>query len=173
MSTVRVHDGWPDVAMQNRFCVGSISIIVFCATGILCSMSLAPNSVCTLKRTPSPDALPLFVVTEITPYPARDPYSDAAAAPFTTSMLSMSFGLMSASEADAICSTPSTMNIGDCDRPVASIDCGPRSTIEGTAPGRPEVDTMFAPVTLPCSSASGLEFGTGMSAELTCATTNG
>ena len=80
---------------------------------------------------------------------------------------------MSESEAVAICSTPSTMNIGDCERFVASIDCGPRSTIDGTEPGRPEADTMFAPVTLPWSSASGLEFGTGMSAELTWATTNG
>ena len=85
----------------------------------------------------------------------------------------MSVGLMSDSDADAICSMPSTMNIGDWSRPEALIDCGPRRTIAGTEPGRPEADTMFAPVTFPCSSASGLEFGTGMSAELTCATTNG
>ena len=149
MSTVRVHDGWPAVVMQNRVAVGSIIIIVDVASGILRSMSLAPNSARVVKRTPSPLARPLFVVTEITPYPARDPYIEAAAAPFTTSMFSISPGLMSDSDADAICSTPSTINNGDCERLVASIDCGPRSTIAGVEPGRPEADTMFAPVTLP------------------------
>ena len=67
MSTERVHDGWPDVVMQKRDPSEDCSIAVFCATGILRSMSLTPNSVCALRRTPSPVALPLFVVTEITP----------------------------------------------------------------------------------------------------------
>ena len=42
-----------------------------------------------------PDARPRFVMMLITPAEASAPYSVAAAGPFTTSMLSMSSGLMS------------------------------------------------------------------------------
>jgi hypothetical protein len=56
---------------------------------------------------PSAARRPLRVVIWMTPLPARAPYSDAAAAPFTTSMFSMSAGLRSGSVPEMI--VPSTM----------------------------------------------------------------
>jgi hypothetical protein len=50
---------------------------------------------------------PRCVVIWITPFAAREPYSDAAAAPLTISIDSMSIASMSTTEADRI--TPSTM----------------------------------------------------------------
>ena len=46
---------------------------------------------------PEPALRPDLVVIEMTPFAAREPYNDAAAAPSTISTLSISAGLMSAS----------------------------------------------------------------------------
>ena len=70
-------------------------------------MSLTPPSLRTLNVTPSLARRPDFVVMLMTPLPARAPYSDAPAAPLTTSMLSMSLGLKSGS--DPLMITPSTI----------------------------------------------------------------
>src|SRR5947208_164809 len=58
-------------------------------------MSLTPSSLRTVNVTPSGAPRPLFVVTLMTPLPARAPYNEAPAAPFTTSTRPMSPGLMS------------------------------------------------------------------------------
>jgi hypothetical protein len=55
-----------------------------------------PYSDRTVNRAPSEPLLARLVVIEMTPDAAREPYSVDAAAPFTTSTLSMSAGLMSA-----------------------------------------------------------------------------
>jgi hypothetical protein len=62
--------------------------------------------------------------SEITPLAAREPKSVAAAAPLTTSTLSMSAGLMSAMLEPS--TTPSTMYSGSWPLPAALIDVGPR-----------------------------------------------
>jgi hypothetical protein len=114
---------------------------------------------------------PRCVVIWITPFAAREPYSDAAAAPFTISMLSMSMASMSMMLPDRI--TPSTMYIGSWLRPVALMLVGPRSRIDGAAPGRPEVDTMFAPATLPAIIAAAVGACTGIAAVVRRSTVNG
>ena len=83
----------------------------------------------------------------ITPFAAREPYSEAAAAPLSTSIFSMSSASMSAMLAPRI--TPSTMYSGSCERPEALMLLGPRSRIDGAEPGRPEPETTVAPATLP------------------------
>ena len=83
----------------------------------------------------------------ITPLAAREPYSEAAAAPFTTSTLSMSSGLMSGSPPLTI--MPSTMYSGSWPRPWPFSDVTPRNTTAGAAPGLPLLDTISAPATFP------------------------
>src|SRR5256885_891334 len=73
-------------------------------------MSLVPTSLRKWNVTPSRARRPDRVVMLITPLAAREPYSEAAAAPFTTSTLSMSSGLMSGSPPLTI--MPSTMYSG-------------------------------------------------------------
>ena len=107
----------------------------------------------------------------ITPLPARAPYSDAPAAPFTTSTLSMSLGFRSGKPPLMI--TPSTMYSGSWPRPEALIDVGPRSNTDGCAPGRPLADTMFAPGTFPWSCVNGFDAGTGSWDTSTRDTVNG
>ena len=106
-----------------------------------------------------------------TPLPARAPYSDAPAAPLTTSTFSMSLGLMSGRL--PLMMMPSTMYRGSWPRPAALIDVGPRSRIAGCAPGRPLAETMFAPGTFPWSCARGLAAGTGSCDASTRDTVNG
>ena len=78
-----------------------------CASPKSRSMSLTPPSLRALNRTPSSPRRPVFVVMLMTPLPARAPYTEAPAAPLTTSTLAMSPGLMSGS--DPLMTTPSTM----------------------------------------------------------------
>src|SRR5512133_1711765 len=132
------------------------------------SMSDEPYSAFTRNLMPSCEFLPERVVIWMTPLPARDPYIDDAAAPFTTSTFSISCGLMSCRPPCE--TTPSMMYNGSWPRPAPLIDCGPRRMMDGAAPGRPLVDTMLAPATLPCSCDSAFEPATGTSACETCAT---
>jgi len=71
------------------------------------SMSLTPASLRRSNFTPSMLRRADFVVMLMTPLPARAPYSDAPAAPFTTSTFSMSLGFKS--ERLPLMMTPSTM----------------------------------------------------------------
>src|SRR5947199_14103 len=125
-------------------------------------MSLTPASLRISNFTPSRLRRADFVVMLITPLPARAPYSDAPAAPFTTSTLSMSLGFRSGKPPLMI--TPSTMYNGSWPRPEALIDVGPRSNTDGCAPGRPLADTMFAPGTFPWSCVNGFDAGDGFAA---------
>ena len=52
---------------------------------------------------------------------------------------------------------PSTMTSGPWSRPVALIECAPRSTIDGAVPGRPLAPTTVAPGTLSAIDASALD----------------
>ena len=122
-------------------------------------MSLTPSSLRTVNATPSGAPRPLFVVMFMTPLPARAPYNEAPAAPFTTSTRSMSPELMSGSA--PLMMTPSTMYNGSCPRPVALIEVGPRSSTDGCEPGRPLLDTILAAI-LPCSWRSGSSPATGI-----------
>src|SRR3712207_37786 len=106
----------------------------------------------------------------MTPAPARDPYSDAAAAPFTISTLSISLALMSPSGFEPCRITPSTMYSGSWPRPVALIDVGPRRITDGVEPGRPLTELIVAPATLPCNCDRGFTPTTGICEESTRAT---
>ena len=117
------------------------------------------------------EVLPVLVVIWITPLPARAPYSDAAAAPFTTSTDSMSSGFRSGRP--PLMMMPSTTYSGSCVRPDALMDVGARRMTLGCAPGRPDAATICAPATLPCSCVSGLVAGTGIWSEVTRATVKG
>ncbi len=122
-------------------------------------MSLTPASLRTPNLTPSRLRRADLVVMLMTPFPARAPYSDAPAAPSTTSTFSMSRGFKS--DRFPLMITPSTMYSGSWPRPDALIDVGPRSSTAGCEPGRPLADTMFAPGTFPCSCVSGFDAATG------------
>ncbi len=117
--------------------------------------------------------VPRLVVIWITPCPARAPYSEAAAAPFTISTWSMSSAPMSASVAFADCATPSMTIRGPCVRPLESIDVGPRSMTEAACPGCPFGRTTDTPAAFPVRRLATLDDGTGMSCESSRSTTNG
>ena len=104
---MRAHAGWPVTFWQNRVPLASVSSPWRRAMPKSRSMSLIPASLWKVNRMPSSARVPRFVVIVMTPLPARAPYSDAAAAPFTTSTFSMSFGLISGRLPLMI--TPSTM----------------------------------------------------------------
>jgi hypothetical protein len=83
----------------------------------------------------------------MTPLAAREPYSDAAAAPFTTSMLSMSIDSRSAVDAPNawLWITPSTTISGAFD---LLMLVGVRSMMFVPLPGWPS-GTMVTPATFP------------------------
>src|SRR5213596_1284966 len=107
LSKVRAQRGCPLTAWQNCRPCSSIASAWNRASPKSRSMSLTPPSLRALNCTPSSARRPDLVVMLMTPLPARAPYSDAPAAPFTTSTLSMSPGLMSGRAPLMI--TPSTM----------------------------------------------------------------
>src|SRR5258708_3902372 len=134
-------------------------------------MLLTPDSLRMPNLIPSRLRRADFVVMLMTPFPARAPYSDAPAAPFTTSTFSISLGFKS--DRLPLMMTPSTMYSGSWPRPEALIEVGPRSNTAGCEPGRPLADTMFAPGTLPWSWVSGFDAGTGSCDASTRDTENG
>ena len=95
MSTVREQSAAPETLTQKRDAFSSISMKWVVGYWYSFSMSDMPYSTLARNFTPSLWFLPERVVIWMTPLPAREPYSDEAAAPFTTSMFSMSCGLMS------------------------------------------------------------------------------
>ena len=136
-------------------------------------MSLKPYSVRTLNRTPSlPPVSPRLVRIVITPFAARVPYSDAPAAPFTTSIDSMSMPPSSVSTPTFMMMS-SMMISGPWPRPEALIDVGPRSRISGVEPGYPVVWAIRTPATLPCRARIGSTAATGISSAVTRPTANG
>src|SRR5437773_2021609 len=118
--------------MQNCWLRSSISSAVRWAIPKSRSMSLVPASFRKWNVAPSSARRADLVVMLITPLAARDPYSDAAAAPFTTSTLSMSSALMSGSP--PLTMAPSTMYSGSCPRPCPFRDVTPRSSPDVCAP---------------------------------------
>ncbi len=134
-------------------------------------MSLTPASLRTSNFTPSMLRRADLVVMLMTPFPARAPYSEAPAAPFTTSTFSMSLGFRS--DRLPLMMMPSTMYSGSWPRPDALIDVGPRSSTAGCEPGRPLADTILAPGTFPCSAVSGFDPATGSCEASTRFTVNG
>ena len=111
---------------------------------------------------PSGTRSPRFVKIWTTPFAASEPYSDDAAAPFTTSTRSMSSELMSARPCRVM--VPSTMMSG----PAADVEghgcelqaegdvraVAERSRIVGSPPGAPLELISRAPATLPSSEPS-------------------
>ena len=80
---------------QYRLDVGSIARMWCLAIEKSRGMSPTPPSAFTPKRTPFCEFFPDLVVIAMTPAPARSPYRFEAAAPLSTSTLSISFGLTS------------------------------------------------------------------------------
>ena len=133
------------------------------AQGIALGRNDWPYSLRTVTTSlPSGMRSPRLVKIWTTPLAAFDPYSDDAAAPFTTSMRSMSSELMSARPWCVI--VPSTMISG----PGVAVEAhggtvqaegdvravAPRSRIAGSPPGAPLGLISRAPATLPSSDPS-------------------
>src|SRR5206468_2590499 len=128
---------------------------------------------------PSGTRSPRFVKTWTTPFAASEPYSDDAAAPFTTSTRSMSSELMSARPCRVI--VPSTMISGP-GASVAGHGCelqaegdvravAERSRIVGSPPGAPLELINRAPATFPSSEPSAVTAGACCSCDAsTCPT---
>jgi hypothetical protein len=139
--------------------------------GIKRAISLCPNSVRAVMRVfPISMLLPRAVRIWITPLAAREPYSEAAAAPLTTSMLSMSSEAMSAGLEPRI--TPSTTYRGAT---VLRMLVGLRRTTRASPPpGCPLPRSTCTPDTLPWSAvAAEPVVGTGRFAALTRPTAKG
>src|SRR5688572_23792 len=143
-STTREQAGWLGMEIQKLFIPSSITMKWRWENGYAPWMSWTPVSDRTLKRAPCCAVAPDLVVIWMTPFWARAPYVEDAAAPFTTSMLSMSWGLMSFIE--PFITMPSTTISGERLR---LIDLAPRRMIEGAVPGRPLGMMTWAPVTFP------------------------
>src|SRR5690606_20631141 len=98
---------------------------------------------------------PLFVMTDITPLPAREPYSAAAAAPLTTSMDSISSTLIS--ERLPVRIIPSTKINGE--ELVLKL-LSPLNSRSAPWPGFPLTDEVFKPATLPAKAEAAEVAGT-------------
>src|SRR5438034_4089923 len=129
-------------------------------TGIVFGRTDWPYSFRTVTASrPSASLSPRFVKIWITPFAASEPYSDDAAAPFTSSTRSMSCELMSASPCRVM--VPSTMTSGpdtlvdgqgwlvQADLLVSAV--AERRRMIGSPPGAPLASISRTPATLPSS----------------------
>ena len=106
----------------------------------------------------------------MTPFAARDPYSDAPAAPFTTSTLSMSSELRSADELDV----RQNHAVDDDERRVALVDARRRAQLNADAVARlRRPDRSRRRRFFPECAAIAFVGGTGMSSFVTRPTVNG
>ena len=101
---------------------------------------------------------PLFVVTEMTPLPAREPYKAEAAAPFTTSIDSTSSTLIS--ERLPCIMIPSIRISGEA---LTLRTLSPRSRRSICCPGLPPTEDDLKPATFPVKAEETEKGGTALS----------